>query len=580
MRLSLGSLGALTALLLITFAVEPDNVTSPQPAAAENKPKNGNAKSPTTRVHPATPAAAPRATDKPVVEPLQPIVVAPEPVDHPLSSDVVNRSTNEARIAAALKTQVDFEITPQPFMDAVDLIARHFQISIVIDQVALEAANINETNEVALKISGITLSDMFCWLFSQMHAPLGCEICRGALWISTREKIDEDQKVVVYDCRDLIPRGWQDLAADAPALFGGGRYQVAPTTASKPETAAPARSPSQSPSQWATAVGRRAARLISVVKTAGGDADWEEVGGGYRPLIYFKGLFIALQNPFAHRRMRQVLADIRWMRLQGAFAPAADFLQVATNSGQRSETHKRSPNATLEWSSDVAERSKTEARIVEALRSPVDVQIKLQSFKDAIDLIAAHYRIAIVIDQRALEDANVNLATKVQVNIPGITLDDLLHWLFVQVNCPLEYEVCNGALLISTLDRLNEDESVVAYDCRDLLTLASPAIWDNLEGKEQRKSQAPDGRSVGRVPWIQSLISQVRSEGPDPYIAEFDGLLMIRQSARDHERTKRLLAAVRLMKREGAFAGLAEQFADPKDGAGQSPNAGTLSPSK
>jgi hypothetical protein len=579
-RLSLGSVGALTAFLLIAFAVEPDNVRSPERAAAENKPPTGNAKSTTTRVRPGTATSAPRATDKHITEPLRPIVVEPEPVDHPLTSDVVNRSTNEARIAAALKTQVDFEITPRPFMDAIDLIARHFQISIVIDQVAFEAEHINDTSEVALKIPGITLSEMFHWLFSQMHAPIGYEIRRGALWISTREKIDEDQTVVAYDCRDLIPRGWQDLAADAPASFGGGMYQVAPTTASKPETAAPARSSSQSPSQWASAVRRRAARLISVVKTAGGDADWEEIGGGYRPLIYFQGLFIALQNPFAHRRMRQVLADIRWMRLQGAFAPAADSLQVATNSGQRSETPKRSPNPTLEWSSDVAERSKTEARIVEALRSPVDFQIKLQSFKDSIDLIAAHYRIAIVTDERALEDANVNLATKVDVNIPGITLDDLLHWLFVQVNCPLEYEVCNGALLISTLDRLNEDESVVAYDCRDLLDPANPAVWDTLERRGQRKLQAPNGRSVGRVPWIQSLISEVRSEGPDPSIAEFDGLLIIRQSARDHERTKRLLAAVRLMKKDGASAGLAEQFVDPKGGAGQSPNHATLAPSK
>jgi hypothetical protein len=317
-----------------------------------------------------------------------------------------------------------------------------------------------------------------------------------------------------------------------------------------------------------------------VVKTAGGDADWEEIGGGYRPLIYFQGLFIALQNPFAHRRMRQVLADIRWMRAHGAFAPPDDSTQVAKNSGPRSDAPKRSPNPTLVWSSDVAERSKNEARIAEALKSPVDFQIKLQSFKDAIDFIAAHYHISIVIDQPTIEDANVNVTKKVQVIIPGITLDERLHWLFVQLNAAVDYEVCNGALLISTLDKLNEDESVVAYDCRDLLNPANPAVWDNLERRGQRKSQAPNGRSVGRVPWIQSLISEVRSEGPDPSIAEFDGLLIIRQSVREHERTKRLLAAARLMKKDGAFARLADLFVDPQDGAGQSPNSGTPAPSK
>ena len=97
--------------------------------------------------------------------PPPPIVPEPAPIDHPLSSDVLYRSKNEARIAAALRTQIDFQIKPQPFKDALEFIASHYQIPILIDHRAFEDANVDATQEVALSASGITLQTRFIGCF-------------------------------------------------------------------------------------------------------------------------------------------------------------------------------------------------------------------------------------------------------------------------------------------------------------------------------------------------------------------------------------------------------------------------------
>ena len=172
-------------------------------------------------------------------------------------------------------------------------------------------------------------------------------------------------------------------------------------------------------------------------------------------------------------------------------------------------------------------------------------------------------------------------------------MHDLLHWLLAELNCPLRYEVCNGALFISTIDKLNEDLSIVVYDARDLLNPArvvSTSTREQSQGKddqvkpeggksgtpgaraEQGHSQAADSSVALRVPQVQAIIAALYSRSDEAHIAEFDGLLVIRQNPLEHERIKRLLASIRLMKKNGAFSGLADQFVEPTGGAGAHPN--------
>ncbi|HEV8000480.1 MAG TPA: hypothetical protein VGP63_11415, partial [Planctomycetaceae bacterium] len=565
MRLSLGSVGALTAVLLVGFAFWPDNraIRGPELVVAQDKPKARDAESCTTAAPRGKASNEPRATDTQAAQPLRPIVVEPTRVDHPLSSDLVYHSMNEARIAAALKAQVDFEIKPQSFKDALDLIASHYQISIEIDQRSFDDANIDVTDEVALKASGLSLHDTLHWLFSQIPAAIGYEFKKGALLISTIDKLNEDQTIVVYDCRDLIPV--------KPPEEGPNQRPFGQLGTGLPGNTLAAR--------------MRAAQLISMLKaTTSPPQDWEDCCSG-EAIVYLQGLIVARENPFVHEKIRRLLADIRWMRTHGAFAAPADSNSDATKAPSRRKASKeRLPagNHTIAplspvveqdpvdppLRSDVAERPKNEARIFEALKATVDFQIQPQSLKDALEFIAAHYHIPIVIDRRGLADANFDLDTKVHVNIPGITLHEVLHWLFSQLNCPLDCEVRNGALLISTIDKLNEDLSIVVYDCRDLLTL--PGL-DSGPPTDQRGSgggmfQAPPEKKPAAstspaaqpqpavtahssvrgiegawgLPFIRTIVAtgQEVSWGDDSSISEFGGLLVIKQNPFEHERIK------------------------------------------
>jgi hypothetical protein len=236
-------------------------------------------------------------------------------------------------------------------------------------------------------------------------------------------------------------------------------------------------------------------------------------------------------------------------------------------------------------SSDIVQRSKLETRIVEALAQPVEFNIEPQALKDALDFIAARYQIPIMIDQKALEDANVDLSSEVHVAVPGITLHDLFHWLFAQMSQPMGYEVRNGALMISTVDRINDDLTVVVYDCRDLVNLATldrPVVLEPGRTGEGHQAMLQFAGAIGpastaaknggeeeshehaaaRLPLIQTIVStgEPGSWQEGTSISEVDGLLVIRQNPFEHARIKRLLASIRLMRKDGAFAALSDQY--------------------
>ena len=61
-----------------------------------------------------------------------------------------------------------------------------------------------------------------------------------------------------------------------------------------------------------------------------------------------------------------------------------------------------------------------------------------QSLKDAIDFIQARYQIPIVIDQKALDDANVDTTSEVKGAFPGIKLRNLFKLLLEQLSAPAD----------------------------------------------------------------------------------------------------------------------------------------------
>ncbi len=316
MRLSLGSVGVLTAALLIGYAFWPDNraLRGPERIVAQEKPKavepakggSGTAvkSTPGSKAHKSNQAPPPRV----------PVGVNFAPVEHPSSSDLAGLPLVEARILDALHQPVDFTIDPQSLKDALDFIAARYQIPILIDQKALEDANVDTTTEVKLSAPGITLHDAFQLLLGQLSSPLNYDVNHGVLMITTEDKIKDHMETIVYDCRDLIKlpalggnvttdRGQADLAGPAPAVGPVPAGQAAVKAKRDHEEKALERLANNPP-------------FIRMVISATGAEFWEDDAS----ISELGGLLIVRQNPRVHDRIKALLASIRLMKKVGAFA--------------------------------------------------------------------------------------------------------------------------------------------------------------------------------------------------------------------------------------------------------------------
>jgi hypothetical protein len=325
MRLSLGSVGALTAALLISFAFWPDNraVRGPERIVAQEKPKAGNSKPEKSG---GTSALARPATS-----------VATPDTEHPWSSD--EHSKSESRIEEALNQQVDFNIEPQSLKEAIEFIGARYQIPILFDHKALDDANVATSTEVKASLPGIPLHDLLTLLLRQLSQPVGYEISNGILMISTIERISGHREVVVYDCRDLVQVGTLDrypvqkLEANSGAT-SGGLFQVPqepPKPAAAPQAAPPkpglnlggGASPQHKPASPPAASGALDSRRLPLIQTLIAATDPEAWDEG-ATISEFGGLLVVRQNSFVHAQIKRLLVDIRRMRTAGAFASFAN----------------------------------------------------------------------------------------------------------------------------------------------------------------------------------------------------------------------------------------------------------------
>jgi hypothetical protein len=315
MRLSLGSVGVLTAALLIGYAFWPDNraLRGPERIVAQEKPKalepakGGSGLS----VKP-TPGSKTHKDNQAPVQKI-PVGVNFAPVEHPSSSDLAGLPLVEARIHDALHQPVDFFVEPQSLKDAIDFIAARYQIPILFDQKALDDANVDTTTEVKLNVSGITLHDALQLLLGQLSAPLNYDVTHGVLMVTTEDKFREHLETIVYDCRDLIR---------LPALAGTvttdhGQADVFVTAPA--EATAPAGQASTKAKKAREEKMERLAKnppFIRMVMSATGAEFWEDDAS----ISELGGLLIVRQNPRVHDRIKALLASIRLMKKDGAFA--------------------------------------------------------------------------------------------------------------------------------------------------------------------------------------------------------------------------------------------------------------------
>lgn len=110
--------------------------------------------------------------------------------------------TNEAKIRAALAQPAMFSLNEKPLSDVVAEIGRTYNISVVLDQRALDAIGIGGDTPVTLHVDGISLKSALRWMLGQLN--LTYAIRDELLIITSREEAEAQLTSRVYDVADLV----------------------------------------------------------------------------------------------------------------------------------------------------------------------------------------------------------------------------------------------------------------------------------------------------------------------------------------------------------------------------------------
>ena len=134
-------------------------------------------------------------------------------------TDLRVESKTEARISAALDSEAEFTIEPEPLKDAIEFIAQRYQIPIMLDAKTLEDASIDTSSEVKLAVPGIKLRNVLKLLLEELPQPLTYVIEDEVMKITTVDKANEKLQIRMYPVGDLV-MGPQQLMM--MSRMGGG----------------------------------------------------------------------------------------------------------------------------------------------------------------------------------------------------------------------------------------------------------------------------------------------------------------------------------------------------------------------
>jgi len=231
----------------------------------------------------------------------------------------------------------DIRFEEQPVEQVMEFLADLHQVNLAVDWEDLEANGIDRDKAVSLKLRDVTFHTVLDEVLSQLGGSdvmLGFSVGSNLLRIASKEKLDQDKFVVVYDIRDLlvnVPRFTNAQRLDATQALqqvgqnmGGGMGGVGGSLFSQ--------------------IGENATNeldqgldatliiddLTDVIRQNVEPDSWRETGGGDANLRELNGQLIVYNTSEAHEQVTDLLSQLRETRaLQ--IAIEARFLSVTDN---------------------------------------------------------------------------------------------------------------------------------------------------------------------------------------------------------------------------------------------------------
>jgi len=233
------------------------------------------------------------------------------------------------RVLDTIQPEVDFD--ELPFDQAVDFLTDLNQMNIAVDWDDLASSGIDRDRPISIRLNDVKLRTVLSEVLTQVggDVPLKYAVGEGLVRVATKEKLDRDKHILVYDIRDLIvniprfARGPQldltgakqnelDQAGDRGGLFDrwGGDLEATAREGEPDEEIVD--------------------EIMDLVRTTVEPDSWRETGGGDGALRELNGQLIVYNTSEAHQQTRALLAQLREARAL-MVGVEARFLIVSSN---------------------------------------------------------------------------------------------------------------------------------------------------------------------------------------------------------------------------------------------------------
>lgn len=442
-------------------------------------------------------AVSQEQSDEPIAAPSAAAPESPPPAAAPSAASPVTtagwsfpvtRATDvaaEQAIAAALDSVADVAFQETPLADVVAHLHASAQVPIMLDRRALDDAGMGGDTPVTFALRGVSLRSLLRLMLHELD--LTWMVRDQALVITTREVAEFNLAMRVYAVADLVPVARPRLIARVPS----DHYDALTYDA-----------------------------LTNVIESVVEPESWDCVGGaGSVELFERWGTLAVSQTAENHEALEMLLAAVRKARHSAAGAPGPDdgFAAVPVLSEQQLVAYRT---------------------IQQALEAPAECSFEQQPLQEIAQWVGETYRIPVVIDRRALDDAGMGSDTPVTISLQGVSLRAALHHMLRELN--LTSVISCEVLKITTLEEAEKNLQTWVYPVADLIAAAG---------------SAPDGADRHADDYyalISTIVATIQPHSWD----EVGGwgmieplspwqLLVIAQTQRAHEEITGLLQAMR-----------------------------------
>ncbi len=235
------------------------------------------------------------------------------------------------RMLESIQPEVNFE--ELPFDQAIDLLTELNQMNIAVDWEDLAHSGVDRDKPITIRLKEVSLRTVLDELLTQVggDVPLSFSVGEGLFRIASKEKLDRNKFILVYDIRDLIvsiPRfasslsnsasgsggaDGGDLGRNSDSLFGSqGSAALRPTDGSAPASR------------------EIVEEIMDIVRQTVEPDSWRETGGGDGALRELNGQLIVYNTSEAHQQTRALLAQLREARAL-MIGVESRFLVVGSN---------------------------------------------------------------------------------------------------------------------------------------------------------------------------------------------------------------------------------------------------------